>query len=153
MKLKTGVIIGFATLIAINCSQNTNKHQLKEKLIGTWNLISSETHIKDSVINENLDGKKMIKIITDSHFAFLYHDLKQGKDSTTNTFVSGGGTCSFTDTSYTENLDYCNYREWEGLKVNFKVMLSNDTLTLQGKESKSDIEVNQYIIEKYTKLK
>jgi hypothetical protein len=152
MKLKTGIILGLITMVTFSCSQNVEKDNLEKRMIGTWRLISSESHVKDSVIKEDLAGREMFKIITNSHFAFLYHDLQKGKDSKTALFVSGGGKCSFTDTTYTENLDYCNCRMWEGVKVNFKATVSNDTLTIEGLEKADKIDVNQYIIEKYIKL-
>lgn len=151
--IKPNIVLLLAMIIitSFSCSPySTNDN--KNELIGTWELISSETYINDTIIKEMLDGKKLIKIITNSHFAFLYHDLNKGKDSIIATFVSGGGECSFSDTAYTEHLEYCNYRDWEGLIVNFNVQISNDTLTLKGEESKSDIGVNRYIIEKYVKL-
>lgn len=152
MKRVTAFILGITIVMFIACHSQHSQENLKSKLTGTWKLLSSESHTKDTVTRENLEGKQMIKIITGSHFAFLYHDLNKGKDSTTSTFVAGGGACSFTDSTYTEHLEYCNYRDWEGLTVSFKASISHDTLTLQGIESKSDIGVNQVTIEKYVKL-
>ena len=152
MKQSIAFIMGITTMLLVACHSNPGQENLKSRLAGTWRLLSSESHTKDTILRENLNGKKMIKIITGSHFAFLYHDLNKGKDSTTATFVSGGGECSFTDSTYTEHLEYCNYRDWEGLTVSFKAGFSHDTLTLKGVESKNDIGVNQVTIEKYVKL-
>lgn len=152
MKQTAAALLSVIAFILMSCHSQRNTESLQDRLAGTWRLLSSESHTKDTVTRENLEGKQMIKIITGSHFAFLYHDLNKGKDSTTATFVAGGGACSFTDSTYTEHLEYCNYRDWEGLTVSFKASISHDTLTLQGIESKSDIGVNQVTIEKYVKL-
>src|SRR5688572_11483249 len=49
---------------------------------GTWKLISGTLIEKnDTTTTDYTKGKSFIKIINDTHFAFLLHDLKQGKDS------------------------------------------------------------------------
>ena len=141
-------ISGLIIILNFGCSSKSSNHN---NLNGTWQLVSSEANVNGSITHGNMKGNKMIKIINDTHFAFLNHDLKAGKDSNA-LFVAGGGTCKLSDSIYTEFLEYCNYRDWEGLKVDFKVQFNQDTLILSGHEIKEDIKVNQFIKEKYIKI-
>lgn len=150
MKTKILVIVAFSVLFS-SCTQNKKGPSQHSPLNGTWQLVFAEAVINDSVVHDKLQGNKMIKIITNSHFAFLNHDLKAGKDSAA-LFVAGGGTCTLHDSIYSETLEYCNYRDWEGLKVDFKFHLKGDTLILSGHEKKDDIKVNQFITEKYIRI-
>lgn len=140
-------IIALVLLLNIACSTKPTNN-----LNGTWQLVSSEVNANGAITHDKMEDKKMIKIINDTHFAFLNHDLKGGKDSTNVVFVAGGGTCTRTDSTYSETLEYCNYRDYEGLKVDFKVQFSQDTLILSGHEVKEDLKVDQYITEKYIKI-
>lgn len=149
--VKTILILSFF-LIQMSCSTSPKSKINENKLIGTWQCISSMAKNSDTSTVDSLKGQKMIKIISKSHFAFLNHDLKGGKDSTASAFVAGGGSCSFTDSVYSEVLEYCNYRGWEGMTVDFKFSVSNDTLTLSGHEKKDDIKIDHYITEKYVKI-
>ena len=91
-------------------------------------------------------------MINDSHFAFAGHDLNKGKDSTA-FFSSGSGKYELADSNYTEHLQYCNDRQWEGNDFHFTVTISNDTLIQQGIEKIDSIGVNRLNIEKYIRLK
>ena len=145
------------------CCQETQKTQeaqntqgIPHEYIGTWQLISSDYHSKDSIKSNMVKGQKMMKIITPSHFAFFLHDLKQGKDSTTATYMSGGGTVAYKDGEYTENLNYCTAREWENHSFSFQLELKGDTLIQQGVEELEELglgEENLLLIEKYIKVK
>jgi hypothetical protein len=132
---------------------NEHAHQLtvSSPIIGTWELVSATTIQADSIREDDRTGKKMIKIITDSHFAFFNHDTKSGKDSTA-LFVSGGGKYTFEETTYTEFLEYCNLREWEGHEFKFNVEIKGDTLIQSGVEKIEALGVDRKIIEKYLKV-
>lgn len=93
----------------------------------------------------------MIKILNDTHFSFLKHDLNKGKDSTA-IFVAGGGTYTLTDNEYTEYLDYCNAREWEGNSFHFTVIIQNDTLIQSGREKVEGTGIDRIIIERYFRV-
>jgi hypothetical protein len=125
----------------------------QNSIIGTWELLS-ETKIQgnDTTYTEAAKDKRMIKIINQTHFAFLNHDLKQGKDSV-KVFVAGGGNYTLKDGDYKEHLEYCNFREWENNIFDFKVEIKNDTLIQQGVEKVEGIGVDRFIIEKYVRLK
>lgn len=140
--------IGLIIFLNVSCSNHSPNNN---KLNGTWQLVSSEATVNGTTTSASMEGTKMIKIINDTHFAFLNHDLKGGKDSTA-VFVAGGGTCKLKDSIYSEVLEYCNYRDWEGLTVDFKVQFNNDTLILSGHEVKEDIKVDQFIKEKYVRI-
>jgi hypothetical protein len=139
-------------LLACDPSKNTDTHTAKS-LEGTWQLISgtliegSDTAVTDYTRNQN-----MIKIITPTHFAFLNHDLVKGKDSTA-VFAAGGGTYILEGDQYTEYLEYCSYRDWEGNTFQFTVTIQGDTLTQRGIEKIEDLNVERYNIEKYVKVK
>ena len=67
-------------------------------------------------------------------------------------FSSGGGKYELHDTTYTEHLEYCNAREWEGNDFHFTVTIRNDTLIQQGVEKIDSIGVNRLNIEKYIRM-
>lgn len=122
-------------------------------LKGTWKLFSGTLIEKgDTVVTDYTKNNSFIKIINDSHFAFLQHDLSKGKDSAAS-FSSGGGKYTLKDTSYTEHLEYCTAREWEGHDFTFNVQISNDTLIQRGVEVVESAGINRINIEKYTRVK
>jgi lipocalin len=120
---------------------------------GTWKLISAVKITKgDTVVTYPEKGQEdeMIKVINGDHFAFFKHDLKKaGKPI----FDSGAGTYSLKGDNYTENLQYCNYREWEGHSFDFKVSFKGDTLQQKGIEKIDSLKINQEIVETYIKIK
>ena len=123
-------------------------------LQGTWKLLTGTVIEKgDTTITDYTKGKSFIKIINDSHFAFLLHDLNKGKDSTSTEFSAGGGRYSFNGNSYTEHLEYCNAREWEDHDFTFTVTISEDTLIQSGIEKIEAEGVNRINTEKYIRIK
>ena len=106
----------------------------------------------DSVVTDYTKNLQFIKIINKTHFAFFNHDLNKGKDSSA-VFSSGGGSYSLTDSSYTERLEYCSDRQWEGHGFKFTVTIINDTLVQKGIEKIENLGVNRVNIEKYTRVK
>nr|WP_295923234.1 hypothetical protein [uncultured Dyadobacter sp.] len=122
-------------------------------LEGTWKLISGTLIEKgDTTVTNYTQGVSFIKIINDSHFAFIQHDLNKGKDSTAS-FSAGGGTYTLKDSAYTEKLEYCSAREWEGNEFHFTVSIQNDTLVQRGVEKVEAAGVDRINIEKYVRLK
>ncbi len=121
-------------------------------LEGTWELLS-ETKIEngDTTYAEASKAQRMIKIINKTHFAFLRHDLSQGKDSAA-LFVAGGGRYTLKDHNYTEYLDYFISREWENNTFHFTVNIMNDTLIQSGIEKVEGLGVDRIIIEKYKRV-
>lgn len=122
-------------------------------LPGTWKLLSGTLIEKgDTTVTNYTQGVSFIKIINDSHFAFIQHDLNKGKDSTAS-FSAGGGTYTLKDSVYTEKLEYCNAREWEGNEFHFTISIQNDTLVQRGVEKVEAAGVERLNIEKYVRLK
>jgi hypothetical protein len=122
-------------------------------LAGTWKLYSSTLIEKgDTVVTDYTKNSSFIKIINDTHFAFLQHDLAKGKDSAAS-FTAGGGKYTLKDSSYTEHLEYCTAREWEGHDFTFNITISNDTLVQRGLEVVESAGINRINIEKYTRVK
>ena len=132
-------------------SRHDEKKQTPPQIIGTWRLISGTIIDKgDTTVTMYANNRSFIKIINETHFAFFDHDLKKGKDSAV--FVAGGGAYSLRDSLYTELLEYCNAREWEGNDFPFTVTLKGDTLTQSGIEKIEAAGVNRINLEKYVRL-
>ena len=153
MKQRLAFILIASILLSCH-SSNQQKQPAKTSipLEGTWQLISGTTIIKnDTTVTDYTRDQKMIKIINATHFAFLKHDLTHGKDSAI--YESGAGKYTLEGNQYTEHLDFCNAREWEGHNFQFTVTISNDTLLQTGIEKLENLGVNRLIIEKYARVK
>jgi hypothetical protein len=150
-------VAGFIIITAILISCNTeNKKQdsgvSSVSIEGTWKLVSGATITKnDTVFTDYTKNQEMIKVINATHFAFLKHGLNNGKDSAV--YDSGGGSYTLANDQYTEHLQYCSEREWEGHDFQFTVAVKNDTLVQQGIEKVEGAGIDRVIIEKYAKLK
>ena len=141
------------TFLLVSCGKKTNSPESRSTvpIIGTWKLISG-TLIEngDTTVTGYTKNVSFIKIINDTHFAFLQHDLSQGKDSSA-VFVAGGGRYTLADSIYTEHLEYCNDRVWEGNDFSFIVTVKNDTLIQRGIEKVKEASVNRTNIEMYVR--
>ncbi len=123
-------------------------------LKGTWQLISGTLTEKGKVtVTDYTTGQRFIKIINGTHFAFFNHDLTKGKDTAKAQFSAGGGSYTLKDSTYTENLEYCNDRQWENNSFTFTITISNDTLTQTGIEKIDSLGVNRLNVEKYFRVK
>ena len=144
MNLKHVLLLSTAIFI-LSCNDSSIK------LNGTWQLVSGTTITKtDTVTTDYTKDQSMIKIINDTHFAFLKHNLKN--DSVSG-FDAGGGRYDLHNDQYTEHLDYYNDKNWEGKTFDFTVSISHDTLTQQGIEKVEASGIDRKIIEKYVKIK
>ena len=153
--MKHPLILTLVTVVfLLSCNTQAIKQEpTASRLNGTWQLISGVTITKgDSSFTDYTKGQRMIKIINDSHFAFLKHDVNTPKDSSLH-FDAGGGSYTLTGDQYTEHLDFYNDKNWEGKTFNFTVTLSNDTLTQKGIEKVEGAGIEREIIEKYVKVK
>jgi hypothetical protein len=103
----------------------------------------------DTTVTDYTTHLSFIKIINDSHFAFLQHDTR--KDSIN--FSAGGGRYELNGDKYTEHLEYCSAKEWEGHEFNFTVTIKGDTLVQQGIEKIEAQGVDRLNIEKYIRYK
>lgn len=143
--------------IMVSCSEkpkNNPEISAIAPIEGTWKLLTGTIIEKDdTTITDYTKDKSFIKVINDSHFAFLLHDLSKGKDSSSAAFSAGGGTYSLTGNKYTEHLEYCNAREWEGHDFSFTITISGDTLIQSGVEKIEAQGINRINTEKYVKIK
>ncbi|MDB5015463.1 MAG: hypothetical protein JWQ84_295 [Mucilaginibacter sp.] len=120
---------------------------------GTWQLASGTTITRGvSTFTDYTKTQRMIKIINDSHFAFLQHRLNTPKDSS-NKFDAGGGSYTLNGNKYTEHLDYYSDKNWEGKSFDFTVTVKGDTLVQTGLEKVEKENINREIIEKYIRVK
>ncbi|MES2648435.1 MAG: hypothetical protein V4717_16270 [Bacteroidota bacterium] len=154
MKIKIAFVI--LTTCLFSCKGETDGDAAKQSptsLVGTWKLITGTVIEKgDTTVTDYTKNISFHKIINDTHFAFLQHDLNKGKDSTAS-FTSGGGSYSLNDSSYTEHLEYCSARNWEGNDFKFTVVVKNDTLIQSGIEKVEGEGINRVNIEKYMRVK
>lgn len=154
--MKTSIIVVTLIITFLSCKNNKETNLLKPgplSIAGSWQLLTGTLIEKgDTVVTDYNKKTSFIKIINDTHFAFLQHDLNKGKDSTA-IFVAGGGKYTIKDSLYTEHLEYCNDRNWEGNDFTFTVTIKNDTLIQRGVEKVAATGVNRLNIEKYLRIK
>lgn len=154
--MKTLCCISFIALF-ISCNTNTVKTkstQIMFPIQGTWKLLTGTLIDKSgTTVTDYTKSKSFIKIINDTHFAFMGHDFNKGKDSSTAFYSSGGGKYDLHDSNYTEHLEYCNDRQWEGNSFNFKITIANDTLVQRGVEQIDSLGVKRLNIEKYVRIR
>jgi hypothetical protein len=154
--MKNLMVFILILLILLSCNSSVEAPgapTAKKPIEGTWKLLTGTLIEKgDTVVTDYTKGKSFIKIINNDHFAFLTHDLSKGKNADS-MFVAGGGGYTFHDSSYTEHLEYCNDRQWEGNDFSFTVTINNDTLVQKGIEKIDSLKVDRLNIEKYVRLK
>jgi hypothetical protein len=153
MNIKISYIV--FSMIMISCgaeSARNTSETVKLPIAGTWKLLKGTLIEKgNTTVTDYTKNTSFIKILNDTHFAFLQHDLKKGKDSAV--FVAGGGRYTLKDSSYTEHLEYCSDRQWEGNDFKFTVSIKNDTLVIKGVEKVESAGVDRVNIEQYVRVK
>ncbi|UBM59546.1 hypothetical protein LAG90_02605 [Marinilongibacter aquaticus] len=151
--MKKNYFLAFGLIILAACSPETEEKQEKLPLVGSWKLLTGTLiEAGDTLVTDYTEGQEFIKIINDTHFAFLKHDLNGGQDSTA-AFVAGGGPYDLEGSTYTEHLQYCNFREWENNSFEFEVTIQGDTMVSTGIEKIEELDVNRLNIEKYVRIK
>jgi len=146
------ISIALFLLIIVSCSQQS-QHKAETTtppIQGTWKLLTG-TLIEngDTITTDYTRNLSFIKIINDSHFAFLQHDTR--KDSVN--FSAGGGRYELKGNNYTEHLEYCNAKEWEGHDFSLTIFIKGDTLVQTGIEKIEAQGINRINTEKYIRLK
>lgn len=154
MKILSVCLLLVCAFPSCESKQNTERPASPDNpMMGSWELISGTTiQGKDTTVTDYTKNKKFLKIINSTHFAFVGHDLNKGKD-TLAFYSSGAGTYTLKDSVYTEHLQFCNDRAWEGNDFTFHVVIQNDTLTQTGIEKVEKIGVDRLNIERYARLK
>lgn len=144
------VILFSVIIISCNAKPEQNEAPAVFPIQGTWKLLTGT--IKENgntTITDYTKDRSFIKIINDSHFCFLNHTLR--KD--TSDFSAGGGKYELDGNKYTEHLEYCSAKEWEGHDFNFTVTIKGDTLIQQGVEKMESQGIDRMNIEKYVRVK
>jgi len=117
---------------------------------GTWKLLTGTLiENRDTTVTDYTRGKEFVKVINDSYFAFMEHNLPGDSAE----YSSGGGPYELHDSTYTEHLRYCNDRQWEGHDFTFTITIRGDTLTQTGLEKIDSLHVNRLNIERYVRIK
>lgn len=154
--MKTSIAVITFIIFFFSCTNNKETRVSKPNplpITGSWQLLTGTLIEKgDTVVTDYSKKTSFIKIINDTHFAFLQHDLTKGKEAPA-LFVAGGGKYKIKDSLYTEHLEYCNDRNWEGNDFTFTVTIKNDTLIQRGVEKVAATGVNRLNIEKYLRIK
>ena len=151
MKNTLSILAILLLFAACNVKENKTVTELKKEdassLVGSWKVLKGvQISGEDTVVNDYTNNQEILKVISPTHFSFFRHDLSKGKDSTA-IFVSGGGKCTLSDSLYTEHLDYCNYREWEGASFDFTYEFKGDTLITKGVEKLEEKGIDRINIE------
>jgi hypothetical protein len=150
-KMKRVLTFACMLFLAISCL-DTHRNEQETGIEGTWKLISGTIIEKgDTIVTDYTGDQSMIKIINATHFSFLNHDLKKGTDSAA-VFAAGGGRYTLSGDQYTEYLEYCSYREWEGNTFPFTVTINGDTLIQKGVEKIENLGVERLNIERYQRV-
>ena len=153
MKFSIFFVIVFTAFSCNTTVDNTATEPSVNPINGTWKLLSATVIEKgDTNLTDYTKDRSFIKIINDSHFAFIQHDLNKGKDSASAVFSAGAGTYSLKDSLYTEKLEYCNAREWEGHDFAFTISIKNDTLIQSGVERIVSEGIDRINTEKYVRV-
>jgi len=140
-------------IACVHPEKHSDNSENQLPLKGTWKLITGTLIEKgDTLVTDYQSNLSFIKIINDTHFAFLRHELNKGKDSMAS-FGSGGGRYTLKDSLYTEHLEYCSDREWEGHDFTFTLTIKNDTLIQMGTEKIVEAGIDRLNIEKYVRIK
>ena len=144
--------ITFFSLIIISCNQQSQQKREGKSLPiqGTWKLLTGTLIEKgDTTVTDYTTNLSFIKIINESHFAFLQHDTR--KDSIN--FSAGGGRYELNGDKYTEHLEYCSAKEWEGHDFSFTITINGDTLIQQGVEKIEAQGIDRINTEKYIRYR
>jgi len=151
--MKINVLILVMTLSLVACNQvKTNIENEALNIQGTWKLVSSQAVTQGDTVNTSPQRTvEMIKIINETHFAFFKHDLNKGKGDTA-IYDSGSGPYTLKGDNYSEHLEYCSAREWEGHDFRFTVTLKHDTLIQRGIEKIENLNVDREITEVYVRM-
>lgn len=147
----TTAILFFICLISCNEKmQNRSEATSTIPIQGTWKLLTGTLIEKgDTTVTDYTKGRSFIKIINETHFSFLQHTLR--KDTTD--FSAGGGRYTLTGNNYTEHLEYCSAKEWEGHDFSFTLTFNGDTLIQSGVEKIESQGIERMNIEKYIRDK
>jgi hypothetical protein len=154
--MKATILFVIIAAVMVSCNNTPNKTASTETALpiqGTWQLLKGTLiQKKDTTVTDYTKNQKFIKIINGDHFSFLLHDLTKGK-GTAPVFSAGGGSYTLVGDQYTENLEFCNDREFENNKFTFTITIKGDTLVQKGIEKVDSLKLNRYNTEEYIRIK
>jgi len=150
LKSTTTVLFFFCIISCNEKTQNKSEATSIVPIQGTWKLLTGTLIEKgDTTVTDYTKDRSFIKIINATHFSFLQHTLR--KDTTD--FSAGGGRYTLTGNNYTEHLEYCSAKEWEGHDFSFTLTFNGDTLIQSGVEKIESQGIERMNIEKYIRDK
>ena len=147
--MKPTVSLLMLFIFFFSCERGTKPNA--SSIIGTWQLIAATSTEGDKTTSTFDSSHTFIKIINDTHFAFLNHS--KNNDTTLSRFDAGGGKYTLQDSNYTEHLDFYKDKKWENTSYNFTVKISNDTLVQKGVEKNEKAGVDHIIMETYKRIR
>src|ERR1700709_1992783 len=114
--MKATILFAIIAVAIASCNNEPKKAASTDTALpiqGTWQLVKGTLiQKKDTTVTDYTKNQKFIKIINGDHFSFLLHDLTKGKGAAP-VFSAGGGSYTLVGDQYTENLEFCNDREFE----------------------------------------
>ena len=147
--MKPTVILLLLSIFFFSCRNGTKPNA--SSIAGTWQLIAATSTEGNKTTSTFDSTHTFIKIINDTHFAFLNHS-KNTYDTTASGFDAGGGKYTLQDSNYTEHLDFYKDKKWENTSYNFTVKINNDTLVQRGVEKNEKAGVDHIIMETYKRI-
>ncbi len=136
----------FCTLIFTSCNndenQNVENPQVEistSPIEGTWKLVKTKW---GDMEDHEIPKRDIYKIFTKERFFFIYFDSVRVSGA-------GGGTYTYTDSSFTESLQYYSWdHSAAGTQQTFNYTLEGDQLHQFGEIDGTD-KYNDYIIDEY----
>jgi len=132
------------TLILVTGCQNVPDRQRLNALEGEWQL-QLETIVIGEKKYTTFDGKnrEMIKIFTDSHFAFSsigtdrprfssYQLTPEQKVTAFDNFGGSLGRYTYENDTLIEHIKYSSFPNYEGMSIPFKVTINGDIMIQEG---------------------
>lgn len=125
------------------------QNEKANSLEGTWQLVTGTiVENGNTTVTDYTHDRSFIKVINKTHFTFLLHDL--GAPDSARLFAAGGGRYKLNGNNYTEHLEYCSDRTWEGHDFPFTITIKGDTLIQSGVEKVGTTE--RINTEKYVRV-
>lgn len=135
--------LALAAGLLTGCQTLSDSHQTNV-LEGAWKLELETLAIGEQKYT-TFDGKnrEMIKIFTDSHFAFSsvgtarprFSSYQLTKDQKIVAFDNYGGSLgrySYENYTLTEHIEYSSFPNYEGISIPFKITISGETMVQEG---------------------
>ena len=109
-------------LLISGCKTNHNN-----TIEGTWELVSADWIVTDTIKFPNSKSDREIKIIGKKNFLFIRQDT-----SNSDMFFSGGGIYSFKDSTFTETMEFSKWKGEIGHSVTYKCKFEDNLWIMTG---------------------